>query len=362
MKKILIIFPYDWLSYFSTALNLYQLLSEEYEVDIVTFASQNQIEDPNIHYVKVPQIVVRVVGRLDGLLLRFKVSSKLLFWTQVFWLMQRAIRVKPDEIVAGEFLGLWIAQLVADKIHLLVVDIDEDDVFYQRTNHQKIQTVLISNEERYKYLFPNIDLTRFYIPNSPIYRPLQRPKEKRGFVYCGSSIPQWGIFEYLEFISNYPKYTLTIRGGMSKEVEAKILERYQFLIDTGRVVINKTYIDGKDICGFVQNFRIGFCLYNVTSIPKNKRFNQLYGSYGKLFTYYASGVPVIATNIPGMQSVLEFNTGVLVEDMSPASIKNAVDAIEANYDTMCENCLRAAAHFSFDKAVQPFLDYIRCEA
>ena len=77
-----------------------------------------------------------------------------------------------------------------------------------------------------------------------------------------------------------------------------------------------------------------------------------------MFNYFAAGVPVIGIDIPGLQPVRDFDCGVLTKDMQPESIKNAIVEIESRFDYYSENCLRAAAHFSFDKMAEPFLDYL----
>jgi len=54
--------------------------------------------------------------------------------------------------------------------------------------------------------------------------------------------------------------------------------------------------------------------------------------------------------------VEEFGAGVLIEDLDAGSILSAIQKIEANYDYYAQNCLKAAAHFSFEESLQPFID------
>jgi len=46
----------------------------------------------------------------------------------------------------------------------------------------------------------------------------------------------------------------------------------------------------------------------------------------------------------------------LIEDLDAGSILSAIQKIEANYDYYAQNCLKAAAHFSFEESLQPFND------
>ena len=58
------------------------------------------------------------------------------------------------------------------------------------------------------------------------------------------------------------------------------------------------------------------------------RFNFHTVPSGKMFTYLASGVPVICNNLPGLRVVEEFGAGVLIEDLDAGSIRSAIQKIE----------------------------------
>ena len=75
--------------------------------------------------------------------------------------------------------------------------------------------------------------------------------------------------------------------------------------------------------------------------------------------YMAAGVPVIASDIDGFQLVRKYGSGELVKDYSPATIKKAVEKIEANFDQYSENCLKLASEVSFDKMVTPYISFLQ---
>ena len=54
----------------------------------------------------------------------------------------------------------------------------------------------------------------------------------------------------------------------------------------------------------------------------------------------------------------EFNAGVLIEDLSPESIKQAVEKVELNYDQMVKGCFKAAKHFCYKTNVEPFISFV----
>jgi len=108
---------------------------------------------------------------------------------------------------------------------------------------------------------------------------------------------------------------------------------------------------------YLNSFEIGFCFYD-TRYEHINNFNYNTAPSGKLFKYYAAGVPVIGSNIAGLQSIDEFQTGIRVKNYTPKEILNACETIQANYQFYYQNCLKAAEHFSFDKMIKPFLEYI----
>jgi glycosyltransferase involved in cell wall biosynthesis len=127
------------------------------------------------------------------------------------------------------------------------------------------------------------------------------------------------------------------------------------LLSDGRLKIDTNYLEMDALLEFLKAFRIGFCFYD-TRFDWFDRFNFHTVPSGKMFTYLASGVPVICNNLPGLRVVEEFSAGVLIEDLDAGSILRAIQKIEANYDDYAQNCLKAAAHFSFEESLQPFID------
>lgn len=125
--------------------------------------------------------------------------------------------------------------------------------------------------------------------------------------------------------------------------------------------MNESYIDRENLAEYLSKFYIGFCFYDLKILKKRRDlaiFNYITAPSGKLFNYYAAGLPVIGSNISGLISVKEFNTGVLLDDYSPQAIRQAIDTISTNYSLLSTNCFKAAEHFSFDKMIEPFQKYL----
>jgi glycosyltransferase involved in cell wall biosynthesis len=147
-----------------------------------------------------------------------------------------------------------------------------------------------------------------------------------------------------------------MKGGGDKKTRRIISERYNHLIKEERIVFNQTYLNADSFLEFLSSFRIGFCFYLWDLIASS--FNYQSAPSGKLFMYLAAGTPVIACNIPGFEFVKDFGAGILIDNYEPVTIKKAIDEIEANYEAFSAGCYKAAAYYSFDNHVQPYIQYL----
>src|SRR5262249_17424047 len=152
-----------------------------------------------------------------------------------------------------------------------------------------------------------------------------------------------------------PGYHLTVKGVVPQQTQQYLRVIFPELLSEDRLKIDTNYLEMDALVEFLKDFRIGLCFYD-TRFDFYDRFNYRTGPSGKMFAYFASGVPVIGDNLPGLGIVEEFGAGVLIEDLDAGSILSAIQKIEANYDYYAKNCLKAAEHFSFEESLQPFVD------
>jgi glycosyltransferase involved in cell wall biosynthesis len=168
------------------------------------------------------------------------------------------------------------------------------------------------------------------------------------------------VMDCIDFFNAYPQYRLVLKGGGDKKSLRIINERYAGLIKADRIKIDRTYLPAASFLDFLSHFKIGICFYSWELI--NANFNYATAPSGKLFMYLAAGVPVIACNIAGFKLVEEFGAGVLVKDFKPETIYEAVKIIEADYNKFTQGCYNAARHFSFNKNVAPYIDFLEARA
>ncbi len=370
-KKILILFPDMHLSYSPTVIGLYDLLTEYFDVTIVAPSPQKFDNQPlsNRQILYLKEIASpnqrRFYRRLFPFLASFfpdfsilqKNKVELETFYEYFQIKKHLKKISPDIVIAVDFKTLWYVELLGKKAEFLSLEIDDENIFYQRCSKTNIKSVVIQTADRYNYLFKTKKLKTFFIQNAPIFKPFPNQSKRVGLVYCGTAWNRFGFYHCLDFIKEFPDYSLTVRGAILNDDRQQVGAEYDGLLTQKRLTIADNYLDDSEVVNFLKQFRIGFCFYNF-AVDLINNFNYHSAPSGKMFKYFAAGVPVIAQDISGMQPIKEFDCGVLIKDLEPQTIKKAVDTIEANFEYYSANCLNAAAHYSFDKSAQPFLDYL----
>jgi len=380
-NSILIVFSDEWLAYSPTVINLYDVLSEDFDVRIVAFESslnnQKKLMDRNADcidiskentlpinkaiylFFRLTEKILTLNSKIDVFGLFKKVNSYSLFKAFLLWKKIRGLQV--DEIIGVDFLSLWVAQTVFGKGHLLsleIADIPNNNIFYKLVDRKKIQSVLIQTEKRYQYLFDSLDIKMILVQNAPIFKPLESdPCDRKGLIFCGLAAPRHGIYECLDFIAESPEYVMTVKGIIPDDVKQKIQNQYQYLLNQGRLILDESYVEREKFSEYLSQFDMGFCFYDLDP-TSSSYFHYLTAPSGKLFNYYSAGVPVIGSDILGLHSVIDFEAGILVANRSVESIREAINTISADRMRFRNNCFKAAEHFSFDRAIEPFKSYL----
>lgn len=264
----------------------------------------------------------------------------------------------PDFVIAVDFKYLLFAQILGRRVEFLSLEIAPND-FYRHCDFQNINSVVIQTPERYEHLFKDRQFKTFFVQNAPVYAEFSEktPPRRKGLVYCGTAWDAFGFYHCLDFLREYPEYTLNVKGAIFPIDRTKIETEYADLIANGQLAIDDEYLGEGELLNYLRQFKAGFCFYNF-EIERINNFNYRSAPSGKMFKYMAAGVPVVGQRILGLKPVEEFDCGVLINDLKPASIKKAVDEIEANFEYNSRNALKAAAHYSFDKTAKPFVDYL----
>ena len=287
-KSILIVFSDEWVAYSPTVINLYDVLSEDFNVRIVAFESslnnQKKLMDRNADcidiskentfpinkaiylFFRLTEKILTLNSKIDVFGLFKKVNSYSLLKAFLLWKKIRGLQV--DEIIGVDFLSLWVAQTVFGKGHLLsleIGDIPNNNVFYRLVDRKKIQSVLIQTEERYQYLFDSLKIKTTLVQNAPIFKPLiSYPSNCEGLIFCGLAAPKHGINECLDFIAESSEHIMTVKGIVPEDVKQKIQSKYEHLVSQGRLILDESYVEREDFAEYLSQFDI--CLRQLFTI------------------------------------------------------------------------------------------------
>jgi glycosyltransferase involved in cell wall biosynthesis len=373
-KKVTILFSGAHLAYSPTVIGLYDLLSEHFDVGIVAESPEafdfERLTNRNVVYREklTDKNRLRFYRRLYDLRSLFDKEIAALkqmnFDTDViydFTQVRKTLAAEsPDFIVAVDFQNLLYTQVLEKGVEFLSLEIVPNDKFYDHCDFKNVNSVVIQTKERYEHLFEDEKLKTFFIQNAPVFTEAENRVRRNGLVYCGTAWNPFGFYHCLEFLRTFPEYTLNVKGALPSEDKAKMQTDYQDLTTNGRLIFDREYLDDAAVVDYLRQFKAGFCFYNF-ELEWINNFNYYSAPSGKMFKYLAAGVPVVGQDILGLNPVEEFDCGVLIKDLEPRTIKKAVEKIEENFSYYSKNCLKAAAHYSFDKTSKPFVDYLQAK-
>jgi hypothetical protein len=366
-KRVAIVFTDVWLAYSPTTLGIYDSLKKHGVAVAILTVTQNAAyaRDLGRNVVMVDQESMPL-GRLHNLGYRIKRRAAMLAGMKPAWLYHSLLeysqflmfdkalrRFAPDEVIAVDLRALAIVQhsLPQVLVNFVSLEIPESGEYKEQVVEQRISRVIIQSRPRLEHLFNGAKPKTFLVQNAPTFRSFALETSNRmGLVFCGSACEGFGILSCLKFLSLNPEYHLTVKGVVPPQIQQYLKVIFPELLSEERLTIDTNYLEMDVLVEFLKAFRIGFAFYD-TRFDFYDRFNYHTASAGKMFTYFASGVPVICNNLPGLRVAEEFGAGVLIEDLDAGSILRAIQKIEANYDYYAQNCLKAAAHFSFEESL-----------
>ena len=370
--KILIFFDGWHLAYSPTINQLYDQLNEDYDVTIVAETSKKfvnqKLPGKNILYYecikKKPTFIYKIYYALIALrnnearLLR---ANKIKFreYYYRFLMLKKLLQTNQyKRVLAVDIKNLFYCSLLKQRVDFISLEIGIGENLLPLIDTSLIDCVIIQSKERLDYLFKDEAFKLFFIQNAPVFKEFIYKSERKGLLYGGTAWDPFGFYHCLEYLRIFKNEILTVQGAVPADDRKKINKLYKDLLSEGRLIINEEYIENDELVKYFSQFEIGFCFYNF-EIKWINHFNYKSAPSGKVFKYLAAGVPVICSDIIGFKFVTQFKCGVLIPDLNPEKINEAVKEIRNNYAEYVAKAIIAAKHFSFDKAVKPYLDFIK---
>jgi glycosyltransferase involved in cell wall biosynthesis len=184
-------------------------------------------------------------------------------------------------------------------------------------------------------------------PPDLIREALGLPASTRIVLYQGQLIADRGIEQSLDAILDVPRAALVLLGY--GELEARLREASAAPPHAGRVFVLSA-VHPRDLLSWTASADVMLMAIQPTSL--NHRFT----TPQKLFEAIAAGVPVVASDLPGMAAIVrEVDAGILCDPTSPVSIATALRAV-LDEDTAAHAARRArilaAAHDRYNWAAQ----------
>lgn len=361
-KKLLIVFPDDWLPFSPTTLNLYDTLEEDWDVSVLAFKQPHEswhLGHRKLHVIEIHDRLEKILSTLDDVV-KFVMGRTLQLrrrWRSAL-LTLAARKIKADVYIAVDTHAACAIQRLGKSVHLMSLELYDRDPFVAKLKPSQIKSVLTQSKTRLVSLAPHVLEPVFLIQNAPIFTGPQPEVKREGVVLSGSCIPEFGLNMVLKYYRSNPDRRLALHGTLYSSDEKIIREEFTAEIATERLQISLDYMESKQLLKYLHQFKVGFCFYDLRFEDVNQ-FNFWMAPSGKLFHYFAAGVPVIATDLPGMQVVRDFNAGILIRDDDPRTIRAAIEEIEATYEEKVLGCYKAASQFSFDKTIEPFKHFLK---
>ena len=369
LKKILIIFPNEWLAYTPTLLNIVDALTNLFDITVITidnglYNNEKIKHRQEFNFIEIDDFLMSSIAFLSKIIKKSNKADRLikLFFISIgVWKWKKQLRRDEKyEVMAVDSLGLFIAQKYFDKCHLISLE-PHKDFFYRRTDANLIESVIAHSQERYDFLFETIKPKCFVIPNSPRFESHEIPElselKTPKAIFFGNANPRNGIYFILEALRNIKNISLTIRGTISSADKKRFFDDYSDLFESRSVSIEEDYIPQDKIIDYLSQFYLGFCFYDFKYVDEITKFNFISVPSGKMFNYYAAGVPVIGSDIMGLKSVRDFEAGILIKNITSNTISQAIENIIERHQYYRINCLKAAKHFDFETAVKPLQKY-----
>lgn len=278
--------------------------------------------------------------------------------------------LKADHVIAVDFPALMAAQLIGLRAHLVSLELWHRRIENLLVKDATILSCVTQNWLRYLALFPRGKVPYFLVPNFSNFSNLPlREATDDSFVLAGSAVPGFGLDIIVEYIKRYPRKGALL-GWTPPNIRDVLLDRGLSAQTIDSLDIQQGFLPEDRFIDKLAAHRFGFSFYDLKHADTSflseslgifpwSAMNYITGFPGKIGMCMNAGVPVIASNLPGMEFVREYGAGVVVNETSPEAIEEARCQIFAGGNEMRRRCLKLAEEYSFERCISPFLDFLQ---
>ncbi len=181
-----------------------------------------------------------------------------------------------------------------------------------------------------------------------IRKELDIPLNSKVVMYIGG-LDKWkGVETFFLAAAILPEITCVVVGGRTDEIN-----KYKSLYTSVLFLGSRPYRNLKNI----QQAADILVLPNTATIPLSAE----YTSPLKLFSYMASGVPMVTSDIPSVRNVLTSDMTTYVTPDSPESLASGIQNIFMNYDPALEKaklCKKLALSYTWSNRAKQISEFI----
>ncbi len=337
------------------------------EVELLAPRRVNPIkEDPFFYYGIERKFKITYVCCIDFLSLRFLKSAA--YWIEflsfVFFASQKLQQRKADVIYTRELLPAFFLPSKLKLVYEAHNLPQKVGWFYRYLFKKTDKLVVISHgleedfiklgiEPRKILVAPDgVDIGQFSITDSQAEcrKKLGLPLDKKIAVYTGHLYLWKGVFTALEAAKHLPEVLFVFVGGTKDDL-------LLFQAKVGQEGLTNVLITG-----YKKNEEIPYYLKSadILLLPNSAkdRVSARYTSPMKLFEYLASGVPIVASDLPSIREILSSDSAVLIKPGDAMALSQGINQVLSNKDFADKITRRAqemSALYGWDKRAESIL-------
>ena len=377
---ILVLFPFEWVTYSTPVLNLVEVLRRRHKVTVLSTANREfrteELPSPPHETLTIEDGEWKPFHARAALLTDYFNFLKLPHSryppyevAKMFRMLAELERRRPDCVIAVDSLGLLLTTQVFDRVIYFSLELCRDEYFHL-SRQDAIQCVITQTQERYRYFFGDRDIERFIIPNSDFFRGRRAKANRRRIIYFGNVTGTHGMSLLPEIARRLPEgYTLTLTGMVVGPQREWMLQNASDVIESGKLILENRYIPQEETHEYLSRFSTGLAFYDFESLRKRREMEcteyerppmddtlmELYTTT-KIFNYFSAGVPVVGSDIPCMSPVREFESGILLDVATPDAVVLAIEEIDRDQDRFNSAAYDAAEHFEYARHAERFTE------
>lgn len=264
---------------------------------------------------------------------------------------------KVDHVIGGDLFGNVIAsKLVKIKsvpytYFMLEYPNIASETKFDRLDRKSIESCdnIITHDKWHEdFLRKNFNLINtgiFHLPNAsftPVYKDesdfLQKrlnQYDKKLILHSGGFSPVFRVGQLAQSVSNWPDDCMLVFHTSHSMADNKEYNAIQ-ADKSEKMLFSDKPVSTFDLDKLVASAWIGIALYDESLLAYRATYMGV--AAGKIGNYLKCGVPVIATRLPSLQYLEDFNCGILINNES--EIAEAIKVISSDRERFSKNAFK----------------------